>query len=199
MAFKEDFQSFIDLLKTSDDSDQIKKMYRHLLKNYHPDIAPEKDKSLYNDYILLINKAYSAGKIKTKETQIESEPVQQNQNTQKTYIFSRIGPDGKTYNYKCRDYFHYLYKVARGEYDRGHDILHFSGINHADKKSLDQNSLEVMQHYYNAIKCYKYILKNCKDEVFVATSTFELKMTQNAVNVLARTISTSDEKALTVL
>ena len=88
MAFKEDFQSFIDLLKTSDDSDQIKKMYRHLLKIYHPDIAPEKDKSLYNDYILLINKAYSAGKIKTKETQIESELVQQNQNAQKTYIFS---------------------------------------------------------------------------------------------------------------
>ena len=155
MAFKEDLQSFIDFLKTSDDSNKIRKMYHQLLKTYHPDVAPEKDKNLYNDYILLINKVYSAGKIKTKETQINSESIHQNQNNQKVYIFSKIGPDGKTYNYKCRNYFDYLYKVARGEYDRGHELLHFSGVNHMDKKAVDQNSLEVMQHYWNAIfLCY---------------------------------------------
>ena len=104
--------------------------------------------------------------------------------------------DGKTYSYKCRNYFDYLYKVARNEYDIGHQILHFHNINYLDKKALDQNSLEVMQHYWNSIKCYKFLLKNCHDPVILSTCEFELKMVQDAVNVLARTIISSDDTGL---
>ena len=194
MAFKEDFQEFVEFLKTTQEPDEMKKAYRKILMEYHPDHAAEKDKELYNEYILLINKAYAAGRTKTKETEIKSDTgagaIGQ------TYVFTKIGPDGKTYSYKCRNYFDYLYKVARNEYDIGHQILHFHNINYLDKKALDQNSLEVMQHYWNSIKCYKFLLKNCHDPVILSTCEFELKMVQDAVNVLARTIISSDDTGL---
>lgn len=192
MAFKEDFQEFVDFLKKTDNPDEIKKAYRKILKTYHPDHAAEKDKELYNEYILLINKVYSAGRTKTKEMKIKKEA----QAAAQTYVFTKTGPDGRTYSYKCRSYFDYLYKVARYEYDKGHEILHFHNINYLDKKALDQNSLEVMQHYWNSIKCFKFLLKNCHDAVILSTCDFELKMVQNAVNSLARTIIASDDKGL---
>ena len=192
MTFKEDLQSFITFLQNNDNPDEIRKEYRRMVKLYHPDIAQENQKQIYNDYILLINKAYSAGRTKTKETEIKSDAGAAAQ----TYVFTKIGPDGKTYSYKCRNYFDYLYKVARNEYDIGHQILHFHNINYLDKKALDQNSLEVMQHYWNSIKCYKFLLKNCHDPVILSTCEFELKMVQDAVNVLARTIISSDDTGL---
>lgn len=149
MSFKEDLQTFIDFLKNNDDHESAKKEYRRLIKTYHPDHAPEQDKELYNDYILLINKVYAAGKTKTK-------------------------------------------------YHTGHEMLHFHHLNYMDRKAIDQNSLEVMQHYWNAIKCYKFILKNCKDPVILSSTDFELKMTQDAVNNLARSLTASDGKGLAI-
>lgn len=192
MIFKEDLQAFIDFLKSNDNPDEIRKEYRKMIKKYHPDYVQQKDKELYNEYILLINKVYADGKTQTKETKIETDKTKIN----KTYIFTKIGPDGKTYSYKCRNYSDYLYKVARYEYDKGHEILHFHNINYMDKKALNQNSLEVMQHYWNAIKCFKYLLKNCTDSVILSSSEFELKMTQDAVNTLSRTIANADDKGL---
>lgn len=194
MSFKEDLQTFIDFLKNNDDHESAKKEYRRLIKTYHPDHAPEQDKELYNDYILLINKVYAAGKTKTKETEIETEP----QSKSKVYTFTRKGLDGKDYVYKCANYFDYLYKVARNEYHTGHEMLHFHHLNYMDRKAIDQNSLEVMQHYWNAIKCYKFILKNCKDPVILSSTDFELKMTQDAVNNLARSLTASDGKGLAI-
>lgn len=190
MAFKEDLQSFIDFLKTTDNPDETHKEYRKLVKKFHPDHAQEKDKELYNDYILLINKVFSEGKTKTKETIIEKKEDVEN----KTYIFSKIGPDGKTYTYKCRNYSDYLFKVARYEYDIGHDIFHRHGL--LSKEALNQNSLEVMQHYWNSIKCYKHLLKTSKDPVIISSVQFDLKMVQDAVNILSRTIAESNEKGI---
>ena len=190
MSFKEDLQTFAEIIKNTD-SELSKKEYRKLLKKYHPDHAPENQKDLHTEYILLINKVYAAGKIKTKETQIneaESQP-------QKKYIFTRTALDGKTYSYKCRNYHDYLYKIARNEYATGHEILHFHHINYLDKKALDQNTLEVMQHYRNAIKCFKYLLANSRDSVILSTCEFELKMVQDAVTGLSRTII-CEEKSL---
>lgn len=199
MPFKEDFQTFVDFLKHTDSPEEIKKSYRKILMKYHPDHAEEKDKELYNDYIILINKAYSAGRTKTKETEIKTDWQTAGQNSQQSYVFTKTGPDGKTYSYKCRNYFDYLYKMARYEYDKGHEILHFHHINYLDKKAIDQNSLEVMQHYWNSIKCYKFLQKNCHDPVILSTCDFELKMVQEAVNNLARTIIASDENGLMVV
>lgn len=192
MTFKEDLQSFIDFLKTTDNADETRKEYRKLVKKYHPDFAEEKDKELYNDYILLINKVFTEGKTKTKETKIENDEDA----LKKTYEFSKIGPDGKTYTYKCRNYSDYLYKISRYEYDKGHEILHFHNINYLDKEALNQNTLEVMQHYWNSIKCYKHLLKTCKDPVIISSAQFDIKMVQDAVNMLSRTVINSDEKGI---
>lgn len=196
MPFNEDLQSFIDFLKTNDDFNQTKKEYRRLIKLYHPDHASENEKDLYNEYILLINKVFASGKTNTKEPQIDETELCSSNNSTKTYIFTKTGPDGKTYSYKCRNYFDYLYKIARYEYNKGHEILHWHNINYLDKEAINQNSLEVMQHYWNAIKCYKFLLKNCTDPIILSTCEFELKMTQDSVNVLARTIANSDDKRL---
>ena len=192
MAFKEDLQTFVEILKNGDD-DEAKKEYRKLLKKYHPDHSAENEKDLHTEYILLINKVYAAGKIKTKETEIDEKEGQSQPN--KTYVFTRNGLDGKTYSYKCRNYHDYLYKIARNEYTIGHDILHFHNLNYLDRKALEQNTLEVMQHYRNAIKCFKYLLANTRDKVILSTCEFEIKMVQEAVNNLSRTII-SDEKSL---
>lgn len=192
MTFKEDLRAFIDFLNVTDNQDEIRKEYRKMIKKYHPDHAQEKDKELYNDYILLINKVFAEGKTQTKETKIETDKTKIN----KTYIFSKIGPDGKTYSYKCRNYSDYLYKVARNEYDKGHEILHFHNINYMDKEALNQNTMEVMQHYWNAIKCYKYLLKNTDDPIIQSSTEFDIKMVQDAVNNLSKTIAESNEKKL---
>ena len=70
---------------------------------YHPDIAQENQKQIYNDYILLINKIYSDGKTKTKETVIDTGKKSEN----REYIFTKKSIDGKIYNYKYRN-FRYL-------------------------------------------------------------------------------------------
>ena len=69
-------------------------------------------------------------------------------------------------------------------------------MNYLDKKAMDQNSLEVMQHWWNAIKCYKYLLKNCQDAAILDTCHFELEMTQKAVNNLSKTLASSDGKEI---
>jgi len=132
MAFKEDLQTFIDFLKSTDNTDDTRKEYRKLLKKYHPDHAEEKDKELYNDYILLINKVYAEGKTKTKETVIETNAASEKQ----TYIFTKVGAAGKTYTYKCHNYSDYLFKIARHEFDIGHEILHLHNLNRMDKDAL---------------------------------------------------------------
>ena len=192
MSFKEDLQVFVEILKTGD-ANEAKKEYRKLLKKYHPDHAAENEKDLHTEYILLINKVYAAGKIKTKETEIDEKAGQSS--SDKTYIFTRNGLDGKTYKYKCRNYHDYLYKIARNEYYTGHEILHFHSLNYLDRDAIEQNTLEVMQHYRNAIKCFKYLLENSNDKVILSTCEFEIKMVQDAVNNLSRSII-SDEKSL---
>ena len=190
--FKDDLQSFISFLKNNDNPDEIRKEYRRMVKLYHPDIAQENEKQIYNDYILLINKVYADGKTKTKETKIDTNKESVN----REYIFSKKGVDGKIYKFKCRNYYDYLFKIGRNEYDTGHEILHFHHLNYLDKKALNQNSLEVMQHWWNAIKCYKYLLRNCHDPVILSTCQFELGMTQEAVNNLSRTLASTDEKGI---
>ena len=191
-TFREDLQSFINFLQNNDNPDEIRKEYRRMVKLYHPDIAPENQKQIYNDYILLINKVYSDGKTRAKETVIDTDKKSVN----REYIFTKKGADGKIYNYKCRNYYDYLFKIARYEYDTGHAILHFHHLNYLDKKAMDQNSLEVMQHWWNAIKCYKYLLKNCQDVAILDTCLFELEMTQKSVNNLSRTLASSDGKEI---
>lgn len=189
MSFKEDLQAFINILNTTNDETEAKKEYRKLVQLYHPDHAPEKDKNTYNEYILLINKVYTQGKTKTKETDINT----QKEAVNKTYYFTKIGPDGKQYSYKCYNYYDYLFRIARHEYDIGHELLHFPNLNHSDKKAMMQNSLEVMQHFRNSIKCYKFLRQNCRDEVILSTCDFDINMVQKAINILSRTIAEDNE------
>ena len=77
-TFKEDLQLFITFLQNNDNPDEIRKEYRRMVKLYHPDIAPENQKQIYNDYILLINKVYSDGKTRAKETVIDTDKKSEN-------------------------------------------------------------------------------------------------------------------------
>jgi len=56
-----------------------------------------------------------------------------------------------------------------------------------------------MQHYWNAITRYKFLLKNSSDPVIQSSASFDLKMVQDAVNMLSRAIVDSDEKGLTII
>lgn len=196
MSFKEDLQSFISLIQSISDEAEIKKEYISLVKKYHPDKVSEKEKGIYTEYMTLLNKVYSQGKTKVREVQLEKESNEAANSNSKKYVYTKIS-FGKTYSYQCRNYFDYLYKVARGEYDAGHEILHFGkDKNYLDKASIDKNSLEVMQHYWNAIKCYKYIIQNCKDEVIVSSAKFDYQMVTDANNILARTLALSGNEIM---
>lgn len=193
MSFKEDLQNFVGAIQSGNDEVEIKKEYISLVKKYHPDRVSEKEKDTYTEYMTFLNKVYSQGKTKVREVQIENEPNVVAEGKQssdgKEYVYTKY-KNGKTYSYPCRSYFDYLYKVARGEYDAGHEILHFGkDVNYLDKASIDKNSLEVMQHYWNAIKCYKFIIQHCKDEVLVSSAKFDYQMATDANNTLARTLA----------
>lgn len=161
MSFKEDLQNFVGIIQSGTDEEKIKKEYISLVKKYHPDRVSEKEKGTYTEYMTLLNKVYSQGKTKVREVQIESE--------------SNVD----------RTYFDYLFKVARAEYNHGHDILH-----------AGKDSLEVMQHYWNAIKCYKYIIQHCKDEVLVSSAKFDYQMATDANNILARTLASTGNELI---
>lgn len=161
MAFSEDMQNFVSLIKSGADENIIKKEYISLVKKYHPDRVSDKEKGTYTEYMALLNKVYSQGKTKVREVQIENE--------------SNVG----------NSYFDHLFKVARAEYNHGHDILH-----------AGKDSLEVMQHYWNAIKCYKYIIQHCKDEVIVYSAKFDYQMATDANNTLARTLASAGNELI---
>lgn len=161
MSFKEDLQSFVGAIQTGADEAEIKKNYISLVKKYHPDRVSDEEKDTYTEYMTFLNKVYSQGKTKVREVQIENEP--------------NVG----------RTYFDYLFKVARAEYNHGHDILH-----------AGKDSLEVMQHYWNAIKCYKYIIQHCKDEILVSSAKFDYQMATDANNTLARTLASAGNELI---
>lgn len=201
MLFKEELQHFVSLIQSGVDEAEIKKVYISLVKKYHPDKVSDEEKGTYTEYMTLLNKVYSQGKTKIREIQIENESkaaangVKKSSDSKK-YVYTKTS-FGKTYSYPCRSYFDYLYKVARGEYDAGHEILHFGkGVNYLDKAAVDKNSLEVMQHYWNAIKCYKYIIQHCKDEVLVSSAKFDYQMATDANNTLARTLASSGNELM---
>lgn len=188
MSFKEDLQNFVGVIQSRTDEEEIKTEYISLVKKYHPDRVSEEEKGTYTEYMTLLNKVYSQGKTKVREVQIENEPNAAAEGKQssddKEYVYTKY-KNGKTYSYPCRSYFDYLYKVARGEYDAGHEILHFG-----------KDSLEVMQHYWNAIKCYKYIIQHCKDEVIVSSAKFDYQMATDANNILARTLASAGNELI---
>ncbi len=200
MSFKEDLQNFVGAIQLGADGAEIKKEYISLVKKYHPDRVSEEEKDTYTEYMALLNKVYSQGKTKVREVQIENESnlaAEGKQNPDdKKYVYTKT-ISGKTYSYPCSNYFDYLYKVARGEYNHGHEILHFGkDRNYLDKASIDKNSLEVMQHYWNAIKCYKYIIQHCKDEVLVSSAKYDYQMTTDANNTLARTLASAGNELM---
>ena len=65
--FKKDFFDFLQIIKRSSDDSEIKKKYLFMVKKYHPDTAPNGFESIYNEYMILINKAYSKDKTNVKE------------------------------------------------------------------------------------------------------------------------------------
>lgn len=63
---------------------------------------------------------------------------------------------------------------------------------------MDQNTLEIMGHYLNAIKCFGFILKNCTDKVLVDSVEFEYHMLQDYNAKLAKTLLNNNENMLMV-
>jgi len=180
MDFKSDLNNLISLINQNAPEVEIKKAYLQLVKKYHPDSAAESDKAAFTEYMVLINIVYSKGKTKVREVQFKNPQTEDNKKKQ-------------------NDYFRKVFDLGKTEFEKGFRSLHENQINQLDRKAIDENTLEIMQHYLNAIKCYGFILKNCSDRVLTDTVEFDYHMLQDYNAKLAKTLLNNNEKMLAVI
>lgn len=221
--FKEDIQNFISQIKDSSiDQNEVKKTYKNLVKKYHPDSAPQNYKTVYNDYMILINKIYSEGKSAVKEVIIDEKINQKNEQTQAFEAFFNFQGNkpkpkpvytitnyfGKTQSFT--DYVEYIFHLGKEEFETGRMTMMY-GTDYYDrfdttaaakpfnlKENQIQNDFDAMQHFYNASKCFNYILKNHPDYVFADYVKDELKKVNVFNNNLARTVANNFTKDITI-
>jgi len=180
MDFKSELNNLISLINQNEPESEIKKAYLQLVKKYHPDSAPENLKASYNEYMVLINTVYSKGKTKVREVQFKN-------------------PQSEDDKKKQADYFKKVFDLGKAEFEKGFRSIHENQINKLDRKAIDENTLEIIQHYLNAIKCYAFILKNCPDRVLVDSVEFDYHMLQDYNAKLAKTLLNNNEKMLATI
>lgn len=179
MDFKADLNILISLIKDDCNQDEIKREYLKLVKKYHPDGVAENLKSTYNEYMVVLNSVYAKGKTKVQEVRFKKPESEEDKKNQEKY-------------------FRKIFDYGKAEYEKGFRSIHENQINKLDRKAVDQNTLEIMGHYLNAIKCFGFILKNCTDKVLVDSVEFEYHMLQDYNAKLAKTLLNNNENMLMV-
>lgn len=180
LDFKNGINNLISLINSNAPEGDIKKAYLQLVKKYHPDGAEEELKQTYNEYMVVINSVYSKGKTKVQEVKFKN-------------------PESESDKKKQNEYCRKIFDFAKAEYEKGFRMIHENHINKLDRKAIDENTLEIMGHYLNAIKCYAFILKNCSDRVLLDSVEFDYYMLQDYNAKLAKTLLNNNEKMLTVI
>ena len=175
--FKTDIKNLINLINDGCNQDEIKKEYLKLVKKYHPDGVSENLKSTCNEYMVVLNSIYAKGKTKVQKIKFKK-------------------PESEIDNKKQAEYFRKIFDFGKSEYEKGFRSIHENQINKLDRKSMDQNTLEIMGHYLNAIKCYEFILKNCSDNVLLNSVEFDYHMLQDYNAKLAKTLLNNNENLL---
>ncbi len=179
MDFKTDLNNLIKLINDGSSQDEIKKAYLIMVKKYHPDGVAENLKSTYNEYMVVLNSVYARGKTKVREVKFKN-------------------PESDEVKKKQNEYCKKVFELGKAEFGKGFRSIHENLINKLDRKAMDQNTLEIMGHYLNAIKCYGFILKNCTDRVLVDSAAFEYNMLQDYNAKLAKTLLNNNENMLVV-
>ena len=197
--FKKDISEFIKLINHSNEQSKIKKYYFSLVKKYHPDSASSELKNRHNEYMIIINKLYSQGKTKVKEINISSDGVQKtSKSNAKIYVFRDYYGREKKYT----NYLEYIMHLGISEFDIGREVLTFGNRNELIKRNTtyifnyEKNRLEAMQHFYNASKCFNYIINNYPNYVFIEYVKEEYEKVLNLNNYLSNIMVTSDSKEL---
>lgn len=180
MDFKTDLNNLISLINQNTAEAEIKKAYLQLVRKYHPDSAAESDRAAFTEYMVLINTVYAKGKTKVREVQFKN-------------------PQTEDDKKKQADYFRKVFDLGKAEFEEGFRSIHENQINKLDRKAIDENTLEIMQHYLNAIKCYAFILKNCPDRVLVDSVEFDYHMLQDYNAKLAKTLLNNNSNMLSVV
>lgn len=168
MDFKTDLASFVELINSNSSQAQIRKTYLDLVKKYHPDTADESSKAACNEYMISLNSVYAGSCAKTKAVKTED---------------INISIDPK----KQSVYFRKIFEAAKSEMEKGYNLL-YTGVNHLDRKAVSDNSFEIMMHYMNAIKLYRFIIKNSSDQVLKYSAEFDLQMLIDYNNHLSKSL-----------
>jgi len=183
--FKKDFFDFLQIIKRSSDDSEIKKKYLFMVKKYHPDTAPNGFESIYNEYMILINKAYSKDKTNVKEITFDEK------NTNNIYVFYDYYGREKKY----KNFLEYVFHLGQEEYNTGLLILS-SGtyedcyLNKQQKFNVNdtKNIYDAIQYLCNSAKCFSYIIENCPNYIFIedAKELFQkvVKLNNNLSNKL---------------
>ena len=177
MDFKTDLSNLINLMNGGHNQDEIKRKYLKLVKKYHPDGVAENLKSTYNEYMVVLNSVYAKGKTKVKEVNFKKPQTEEDKK-------------------HLAEYFRRIFDYGKSEYEKGFRSIHENQINKLDRKAVDQNTLEIMGHYLNAIKCYEFILRNCSDRVLVDSVEFDYYMLKDYNAKLAKTLLNNNENML---
>ena len=196
MGFKEDYKEFIQFINNAKDDALVKEEYLKMAKKYHPDTAPSNCKSIYNEFMILINKAYSQGKTNVKEIKIEKEEIKKSKN--RFYSFN----DYYGKERKFSNYLDYLMLLGIEEYNSGLLVLNYGNyedlyIKHT--KFIPNNKsfiYEAMQHFYNAAKCFNYIINENPEYIFISDAREQFEKVTRLNNDLSLNILKSNNKEI---
>ena len=153
--FYKDFEHFKQSIFQQNDS-KIRKEYLALLKKYHPDLAEESNKQIFQEYTLNIISAYEEYQ-NTKNPDLQQKQTAPENNT----------PNDDSLYLK-------LMEIARNEYNEYKK--------HAVRKGWSIN-VESRDYLKNAVNCYKKIIKECKDPVLVKAARNQLDWVKPLYNL----------------
>jgi len=201
--FKKDITDFLNLINSAKNTSDVKKAYISLVKKYHPDSAPQELQSQFNEYMILINKVYSQGKTKVQEIKIDDNEAKQSvkpktKATPKVYTFKDYYGREKRYT----DYLEYIMHFGVTEFDIGLIIENFGNYEASYMRNAHylpndySHFMEAMQHFYNASKCFNYIIKNHPDYIFYDYVKEQLAKVNEWNNYLSKYVADSDSKEL---
>ena len=190
--FRKKISDFIGFSQSINDKNTIKHEYLKLVKEFHPDANKKLSKKTASEYMIIINYTYEQLlHNKNNFKPIKTDEYEKNKVDGKYCFINEFG--AKEF---ISDKIYYIYKLGRLEFFKAYKIMHH---NPSYKGNKEKTGYEIIGHLYKAYKYYKDVIKMDKTGNWGKGALLHLHYAFKMNEHITRGLSTSSEKALSVI